>query len=120
MVRENGKVARPGQTRDAFGGAGPDDDYQDHRPDRCLLCFWPADCAADAILRCGSSAAAYWHDWAAGPPPPLSLSAQVEAELRVRAERDRRAQRYRLQDEARRQGDARGRRYLAAGLLRPG
>jgi hypothetical protein len=95
--------------RDPFGGLDPDeiDDvgYPDQGPDRYLLCFWPAGSAeADAVVRQGSDAAAYWHRWAAALPPPPTLWERVEDELRQRAERQRREEEYRRRDEMRRWG----------------
>ncbi|MGC4816576.1 hypothetical protein [Micromonospora sp. DT63] len=106
--------------RDPFGGFDPDeldeDDYtyMDQRPDRYLLCLWPEGSTgegsraavprADAIVRQTSRAAAYWHGWAAGLPPPPTLWEQVEAEMLRRVERERRDQEYRRRDELRRWG----------------
>ncbi|MET8526604.1 hypothetical protein [Micromonospora sp. NPDC005172] len=105
---------------DPFGGLDPDgideDDhsYLDRRPDRYLLCFWPQGSASgdpsagvdrtDTILRQSSDSAAYWHGWARGLPPALTLWEQVEAELLRRAEEDRRREEYRRREELRRWG----------------
>ncbi|MEU7587327.1 hypothetical protein AB0A95_13605 [Micromonospora sp. NPDC049230] len=106
--------------RDPFGGLDPDeldeddDTYLDRRPDRYLLCLWPEGDTAgdpdaggarsDVVLRETSGAAAYWHAWARALPPPPTLWEQVEAELRMRLERERRAEEYRMRDELRRWG----------------
>ncbi|GAA0449569.1 hypothetical protein Ade02nite_58580 [Paractinoplanes deccanensis] len=96
--------------RDPFGGFNPDEieagdyTYMDQRPDRYLLCFWPAPPTADAIVRQTSGAAAYWHGWAARLPAPPTLEQQIRAVEEDRRERQRRAEEYRLREEARRWG----------------
>ncbi|MET0789394.1 MAG: hypothetical protein ABWY33_09140 [Cellulomonas sp.] len=49
-------------------------------PDSYLLQLWPASILPDVVLRQGSAQAAYWHDVAAGtpPPPPGPTAADLE------------------------------------------
>lgn len=104
-------AARMDEGRDPYAGRNRDDiedddySYLDDRPDHYLLCFWPEDAMrADAVVRQTGTAAGHHHAWAAGLPPPPTLWEQVEAELRVRLERERREAEHRLREETRRWG----------------
>ena len=51
--------------------------------DRYLLQLWPADIAADSIVRSASAYAHYWHEQAAALDPPSSPEPEPEPERKV-------------------------------------
>ncbi|MEU3270314.1 hypothetical protein ABZ639_05675 [Saccharomonospora sp. NPDC006951] len=60
--------------------------------DRYLVQFWPAPASADAVVRCTSAIARYWHGYAAGLPPAPNAepdAAALRQEHAHRHERER-------------------------------
>jgi hypothetical protein len=52
--------------------------------DRYLLQLWPAEPAADRVLKQTAAIAAYWHDYARRQPPPPTPDERAEAEHQAR------------------------------------
>jgi len=83
-----------GSYRVRYSAQGMDDAHDMTRAaaepvvDRYLLELWPAPPAPDAVLRCTSDAAAYWHRAAAETPPPPTPE-QRAAAAAAEAERER-------------------------------
>ncbi|WP_393100800.1 hypothetical protein [Streptomyces sp. LN325] len=80
--------------------ARQEDTRMDDEPqlDSYLLQLWPAEPAADRVLKQTAAIAAYWHDYAREQPPPPTPDERAEAErqARLRQEQDEREQRLAL------------------------